>query len=466
MPTVGSNPTPSAIAAADVAANAAIVSLTGFVRPFLRGKTDPVSSGVSLLGSHGYEGGLPESPRSLLAKTGGMYLVGLGRWFGSNESGRVLSREEVTGADEPSFAVLCDFHARPLTVDGGLLVLPILRSWRTKPVKKSKVAFDDRSGRTVLYLDPQSAFRPQDPGVALDTPTDKDALSGESGSAAPASPDHVLPAKYSCDNHSLRATVMIDATGQMSFVALVGSRYTVLQNEVIAEDAWEMMQRSELFSSTGLSVAEPRFRVVRGWNEGCFYGLSVDLEAQSTTNEGPESDLAIEMLLYHSHDTKYTYTNRIVLRDRMVEARPILALGKSKARHTKKIGDRVERVSKSLGELGDELAEFLDYRRILESSEISERESDLKKFVAAHFNTKNRDWLIDRVVQRFESEEFAGSHGRTCWTLYRAICANEGSYWDGRFESNGLPSMLEVTEAYRRRKEAMESLVSHARNRS
>jgi hypothetical protein len=139
-----------------------------------------------------------------------------------------------------------------------------------------------------------------------------------------------------------------------------------------------------------------------------------------------------------------------------------LALGKVKIKHTKNVGDRVARVSSSLGLLEEGVTIFLQKKAILESCLIEERGDELYKFVLQHFDTDGRDWLVKKIIEAFESEQYSGTYGRNYWTLFRSICATEGGYWDWKTENSGLPALLEISDAYQRRNRAMESLLRGA----
>lgn len=391
-----------------------------------------------------------------------MYRVGLGRWFGSDERGQIVRSVSEPDSVEPQFVVLCDFNAAPLTVAGDPYVLPISRSKGGKPVKQSAVGYDQRSHRMVLFLAEDASFKLDEGGLSLDLPAD-DGRNDEVLAQTPLTVDgRLLPPRYFCEDHSQRATVMIRPSGELEFVELVGSRYTVLQNEVLADDAWELLQRGEILAAAGFIDSRPESRVVTGGATGAFYGLSVTLATAASGANPAGTELSVELVLYHSHDKRYTYTNSFILRDELVESRPILVLGKIKIKHTKNVGGRVERVSDSLSRLEDEIKVFLQKKRILESCEVADRGKDLETFIGRHFDTKGRDWLVKRVADLFESENYAEKHGRNCWTLYRSISGIDGGYWDYRTEDSGVPAILEIRDAYKRRHDAMESLVRFA----
>ncbi len=400
-----------------------------------------------------------ESSLVLLERTGGKYRVGIGRWFASDESGHILKSANEVDLSEPRFVVLCDFSAKPLIMKGALLILPIVRLKNGKPVRKSQVSIREKK----FYLSEDASFKLDGEGLSLDRPAN-DKINEEALAHTSVNEDgHLLPAWYLCDDGSQRATVKIHPDGHLEFIALVGARYTVLQNEILAEDAFELLKRSEVLSSTGL-VESNQTRLVRGRALEAFYGLSVGFESRPSEAHLKSRELSIELILFHSHDRSYTYTNAFVLRDVLVESQPILAFGKVKIKHTKNVGDKVARVSSSLGLLEEGITIFLQKKAILESCLIEERDDKLYKFVLQHFNTDGKDWLVKKIIEVFESEQYSGTYGRNYWTLFRSICAIEGGYWDWKTENSGLPALLQISDAYQRRYKAMESLLPDVAN--
>ena len=396
-----------------------------------------------------------ESSLDLLERTGGKYRVGIGRWFGSDEGGQILKSVNEVDLSEPRFVVLCDFNAKPLIMNGALFVLPISRSKRGKPVNKSQVSIRERR----IYLSADTSFKINEEGLSLDRPAN-DKRNEEALTHTSITEDgHLLTAWYLCDDCSQRATVKIHSDGNLEFIALVGARYSVLQNEFLAEDAFELLKRSEVLSSTGLVESNPATRFVIGQALEAFYGLSVGFESSPSEAHLKGRELSIELVLFHSHDRSFTYTNAFVLRDVLVESQPILVLGKVKIKHTKNVGDRVARVSSSLGLLEEGITVFLQKKAILESCLIEERDDKLLEFVLQHFNTDGKNWLVKKIIEVFESEQYSGTYGRNYWTLFRSICATEGGYWDWKTENSGLPALLEISDAYQRRDKAMESLL-------
>jgi len=399
-----------------------------------------------------------ESSLVLLERTGGKYRVGIGRWFASDESGHILKSANEVDLSEPRFVVLCDFSAKPLIMKGALLILPIVRLKNGEPVRKSQVS------NQKFYLSEDASFKLEEEGLSLDRPANDKRNEEALAHTSITKDGHLLPAWYLCDDGSQRATVKIHPDGHLEFIALVGARYTVLQNEILAEDAFELLKRSEVLSSTGLVESNPSTRYVIGRALEAFYGLSVGFESSPSEAHLKSRELSIELILFHSHDRSYTYTNAFVLRDVLVESQPILAFGKVKIKHTKNVGDKVARVSSSLGLLEEGITIFLQKKAILESCLIEERDDKLYKFVLQHFNTDGKDWLVKKIIEVFESEQYLGTYGRNYWTLFRSICATEGGYWDWKTENSGLPALLEISDAYQRRNKAMESLLRDVAN--
>jgi hypothetical protein len=396
-----------------------------------------------------------ESSLVLLERTGGNYRVGIGRWFGSDEGGHILKSVNEANLSEPRFVVLCDFNAKPLVMNGAQLILPIVRSKRGKPVNKSQVSIQERE----IYLSADASFKLGEEGLSLDCPVNDERNKEALAHASISEDGYLLPAWYLCDDGSQRATIKIYPDGHLELIALVGARYTVLQNEILAEDAFELLKRSEVLSSTGLVESDLSTRFVKGRALEAFYGLSVVLDASSSEGHLKSRELSIELVLFHSHDKRYTYTNAFVLRDVLVESQPIVAFGKVKIKHTRNVGDRVARVSSSLGLLEEGITIFLQKKAILESCLMDERDDKLYSFILQHFNTDGKNWLVKKIIEVFESEQYSGTYGRNYWTLFRSICATEGGYWDWKTESSGLPALLEISDAYQRRNKAMESLL-------
>jgi hypothetical protein len=420
------------------------MAVTDYRSLFQDDTSSPVKSGESSLG--------------LLELTGGNYRVGIGRWFGSDESGHILKSVSEINLSEPRFVVLCDFNAKPLVMNGALFILSVARLKKRKPVNKSQVSIRER----MIYLSADASFKLDGEGLSLDRPANDERNEEVLAHTLRTEDGHLLPAWYLCEDGSQRATVKIYPDGHLEFIALVGARYTVLQNEILAEDAFELLKRSEVLSSTGLVESNSATRFAIGRALEAFYGLSVGFESSPSEVHLKSRELSIELVLFHSHDRSFTYTNAFVLRDVLVESQPILALGKVKIKHTKNVGDRVARVSSSLGLLEEGVTIFLQKKAILESCLIEERGDELYKFVLQHFDTDGRDWLVKKIIEAFESEQYSGTYGRNYWTLFRSICATEGGYWDWKTENSGLPALLEISDAYQRRNRAMESLLRGA----
>lgn len=389
----------------------------------------------------------------LLAETGGNYRVGIGRWFGAAADGKKVRIDELADATEPSHVVLCDRGGRPVNLDIGPIVARVLRPQGEKDWSKCTLDIDWQGSNHRIRLARSTRFHMDGHYFVLDKPADdttSDEFATESG--------HVLPENYACADFSQRATLGVWPNGEIRLLGLVGSRYTVLQNSFLAEDAVRFLNANN-HSPHSVRLKQQPYRL-RGGASRAFYGLEMALEGIIDDDNRLSDEAHLGLMLMHSHDRRYTYTHLWSLRDGLVDSQPILARGTIKIKHTKKIEERANLVGSTLEGIQTGIAKVVEQRELLRHHDLGPDDS-VDRLLNETFRPPQRmGWLVGKMVRRFEDAAYAPTHGRNLWTVYRAVCAIEGEYWDDKVESSGLPALLEVSDAYRRREKTLERLLA------
>ena len=159
--------------------------------------------------------------KDLLFKSGLNQQVRLARFFLSDSAGNLSNQVNA------EYVVVCDFDGVPILGPSGPITLKI---WLRKVGSVGSTA--RLLGKDVILFGSKTEISAAGDFFALDHPetSDVDFIPVEGASAR-------LAEYYKCKVGSTRATVAFDSTGKPYVVGIVGSRYTVLQNEEIARDA-------------------------------------------------------------------------------------------------------------------------------------------------------------------------------------------------------------------------------------
>jgi hypothetical protein len=128
----------------------------------------------------------------------------------------------------------------------------------------------------------------------------------------------------------------------------------------------------------------------------------------------------------------------------------ILGEHKVKIKHTKNIGDRAQIISATLAEIQNEYQKWEGDLSALKKIELSDR--DANKFLK-DIEDESKTWLSDRRKLVY-IEDIAPKIGFNLLSLFLAVARVEGRYWDAKISSSGLPSLLEVSESMKPRREA------------
>lgn len=396
-----------------------------------------------------------ENAAKLLAETGGNYRVGIARWFGAGPNGEVLRVGDPADATEPSHVVLCDRHGQPVNLDVGPIVARVLRPGGENDWSKCSLEVDWNGTNHRIRLALSTQFHVEGEHLVLDKP-EEDKSSNDFRTET----GFVFSENYACANFSQRATIGIWPNGDIRLLGLVGSRYTVLQNSFLADDAVRFLGAGD-YSSRSVRP-KYQFSQYRGGASRAFYGLEMALEGIIGGDDQPSDEVRRGLMLMHSHDRRFTYTHLWTLRDGLVDSQPMLARGAIKIRHTKKIEERANLVGSTLEEIQAGIATVFEQRELLRNHDLAPDKPVDRLLTEAFRPPQRMGWLVGKMARRFEEAAYAPTHGRNLWTIYRAVCAIEAEYWDDKVESSGLPALLEVSDAYRRREKTLERLVALA----
>ena len=375
------------------------------------------------------------------------YQVRLSRLFISNEQGEPCNNLDA------GFIVACDHDGYPILGPNGPL------TFKLKIVDlNDKSTFDGKyfSHRTKfpflekdkIFVSKSTKFFSERGLLVLDEPNESDIVFRPVDGISSR-----LTEYYGCKAGSSRSTIAFDKTGRGHFLGIVGSRYAVLQNDEVAADALEFIRssaESTQFATHVESTFNPTFLFSNQssfWSQS-FFGINLHLGQQTKEN----LTLSQSLVLGHSHDTKFAYNHIWILRCEVVGLGEPAILGqhKVKIKHTKNIGDRAQIISATLAEIQNEYKKWEDDLSAFKKIELSDM--NVNKFLK-DIEDESKNWLSDRRKLVY-IEDIAPKIGFNLLSLFLAVARVEGRYWDGKISSSGLPSLLEVSESMKPRREA------------
>lgn len=365
----------------------------------------------------------PKDAEDIISRSGVNFQVRLCRLFLADSRG--IQSKEVSA----EHLVVCDFNGQPIHDATGPITL-----------RKERFLIKDQ----FEYFETNGFFALDEPDPQ---PVEFKMVSGTS---------YQLPEYYKCKIGSTRATVAFDKTGQPFFLGLVGSRYTVIQNSLLAEDALTFLESTDPFLKSNRAV-----KVFAGGRPS-FFG--VDLAAGSLTSiDGADKpNLAHSIFLFHTHDKAMAYNHIWYVRDLDLENQPIIHYHKIPVKHTKNIKARATRITETLASIKGEYKRFYEDSEKLRAIEVSSLLDARKLLGLVRLGAKSEkdrdkgtnridDWLIDKIARHF-IEAVASKRGFNLWSLYLALCDIDAAYWDTRQSESGLLILFEEPKAFKKRR--------------
>ena len=365
----------------------------------------------------------PKDAEDIISRSGVNFQVRLCRLFLADSSG--IQSKEVSA----EYLVICDFNGQPIHDASGPITLRKERS-------STKDQFE--------YFETNGFFALDEPDPQ---PVEFKIVSGTS---------YQLPEYYKCKIGSTRATVAFDRSGQPFFLGLVGSRYTVIQNSLLAEDALTFLESTDPFLKSNRAV-----KVFAG-GRASFFGVDLAAGVLTSIDAADKPNLAHSIFLFHTHDKAMAYNHIWYVRDLDLDNQPIIHYHKIPVKHTKNIKTRATRITETLASIKGEYRRFYEDSEKLRAIEVNSlldarRLLGLVKFGAK--SEKDRDkgtnriegWLVDKIAKHF-IEVVAAKRGFNLWSLYLALCDLDAVYWDTRQSESGLLVLFVEPEAFKKRK--------------
>ena len=365
----------------------------------------------------------------LLFKSGLNHQVRLGRFFLSDSAGKLSKQADA------EYVVICDFDGVPIFGPSGPLTLKI-RLRKTESVGSTARLL----GKDVILFGSKTEISAAGDFFALDHPetSDVDFIPVEGASAR-------LAEYYKCKVGSTRATVAFDSTGKPYVVGIVGSRYTVLQNEEIARDA------QAFTASTDQHFGSFAPHVIT-FGTSSHFGIAMEMLFSEPIILS-EINGRQGLLLLHSHDTSFAYNHIWTIQGTVPGAQSptVLAMHKVKIKHTKNIGERADLIAQTIAKIQEQYKFFIDDLHLFKSVAVYGF-NDLDKFL--ELINKNRkkkieEWLIKKYKKKY-LQEVAPILGFNLWSLFLAVADIDGSYWDER-TTETLPALLDTPASMRTR---------------
>ena len=344
----------------------------------------------------------------------------LGRFFLSDSAGNLSNQVNA------EYVVACDFDGVPILGPSGPLTLKI-RLRKVESVRSTARLL----GKDVLLFGSKTEINAVGDFFALDYPETSDInFIPVNGASAR------LAEYYECKVGSTRATIAFDLTGKPSVVGIVGSKYTVLQNEEIARDA----QAFTASSDQHFGVCAPNAIT---FGTPSHFGIAMDMLYSEPLFES-EINGRQGLLLLHSHDTSFAYNHIWTIQGTVPGAQSptVLGMHKVKIKHTKNIGERAELIAQTIAEIQEQYKLFLDDMYLFKSIAIYGF-NDLDEYLELiNKNSKKKieEWLIKRYKKKYLGE-VAPVLGFNLWSLFLAVADVDSSYWDVR-TTGTLPAPL------------------------
>ena len=373
-----------------------------------------------------------EDADDLLFKSGLNHQVRLGRFFLSDSAGNLSNQANA------EYVVACDFDGVPILGPSGPLTLKI-RLRKVESVGSTALLL----GKDALLFGSKTEISAAGDFFALDHPETLDInFIPVNGASAR------LAEYYKCKVGSTRATIAFDLAGKPSVVGIVGSRYTVLQNDDIARDARAFIASSDQH----FGVCAPHAIT---FGTPSHFGIAMDMLYSEPIIES-EINARQGLLLLHSHDTSFAYNHIWTIQGTVPGAQTptVLGMHKVQIKHTKNIGERAELIAQTIAEIQEQHKLFLDDMYLFKSIAIYGF-SDLDKYlelINKNSKTKIEEWLIKRYKRKYLGE-VAPILGFNLWSLFLAVADIDGSYWDVR-TTGTLPALLDTPASMRTRIES------------
>jgi hypothetical protein len=380
----------------------------------------------------------------LLSKCGANYQVRIGRLFLADSTGKRCHQLDA------EHLVVCDFDGIPISGPDGPLTIKVTRSKKKSRPKNSYYGI----GLDKIVLPETTEIFSSASFFALDEPKSSDIDFRPINEVNSRLADY-----YECKSGSIRATVSFDAAGRPEVVGIVGSRYTVLQNEQVAGDA---------LAFTSSSHSETEFCAPSAIAFGTPSQFAVAMAILDPKRLDDDSiHLQQRLVLVHSHDTTLAYNHIWTIEGTIPGAQEptILGIHKVSIKHTKNISERAALINKTIGTTQEQYEIFLADMNLLRGVELDGKYDLSSYFELITKNDKNKipDWLTRRYTKKY-LEDIAPNQGFNLWSLYLAVAFVDGEYWDFRISSSGLPSLLDMPESFKTRRNARDRWLELAVN--
>jgi hypothetical protein len=231
----------------------------------------------------------------------------------------------------------------------------------------------------------------------------------------------VLPETLPALPGGKHATVRIDPDGELEFFAVVGSQYTVVQNETLVLDALEIARLSE---NEGYISYAGNFRRGRVFFTAVgFDPITVDIGSHKETFNR-------SLVVYYGHDGELAHHFGYRFED--IDTGQVLGWHVESNKHYSKVQNRVETAAgkvKSMKYLSDVLTLQVKEMAQIQLPPESEVTKRLMSFCLSHLTTdkkitsRNREGYEYQLRELYLSDAHSGRRGYNGWALYTAFVA-------------------------------------------
>lgn len=375
--------------------------------------------------------------RDFMLKSAANFEVRLGRLFLSDSNGKPSDQLN------SEYLVACDFDGVPISGPSGPLTFKKVQTRNQVNPAKSPYLLKNK-----IYVPEATQFFAAGSLFALDDPEDSEIdfrpVNGASSR---------LTEYYKCKTGSTRATIAFDSTGIATFIGLVGSRYTVLQNEEVAADALAFVSSS----NNELGFCAPH---ATSYGKESFFGILMNV-LHSGQIIGNEVDVVQRLVLHHSHDTSFAYNHVWTVECHLGSlGSAVVGMHKVKIKHTKNIGDRAQLITNTIAEIQEQYKKFMEDMDLFERIDLPKLENDDQSNVNRYLElvVEDTDWLTKKYKNKY-FKEVAPFLGFNLRSLYLAVALTDASYWDARVSTSGLPALLDLPRSFQTRLDARNSWV-------
>ena len=375
--------------------------------------------------------------KDFMLKSAANFEVRLGRLFLSDSNGKPSDQLNA------EYLVACDFDGVPISGPSGPLTFKKVQTRNQVNPAKSPYLLKNK-----IYVPEATQFFAAGSLFALDDPEDSEIdfrpVNGASSR---------LTEYYKCKTGSTRATIAFDSTGIATFIGLVGSRYTVLQNDEVAADALAFVSSS----NNEMGFCAPH---ATSYGKESFFGILMNV-LHSGQIIGNEVDVVQRLVLHHSHDTSFAYNHVWTVECHLGSlGSAVVGMHKVKIKHTKNIGDRAQLITNTIAEIQEQYKKFIEDMDLFERIDLPELENDDQSEIDKYIKlfVEDTNWLTEKYKNKYFKEvgPFLGFNLRS---LYLAVALTDGSYWDGRISTSGLPELLDLPRSFQTRLDARNSWV-------